>query len=189
MGANVTMNVVAGDTLYAWVYLDPANPPSEVMLQWNDGSSWEHRAYWGANMIAYGADNSVGRRSMGALPATGQWVQLRIPASQVGLDGRTVSGMAFSLYGGRATWDNAGTAGAASLTPKPGLSLQVTNAIPRLSWNSTSGSVYQVQYKTNFTDPNWTTAASLSATNGATTWSDQTSRGQKQRYHRVLQTQ
>jgi hypothetical protein len=45
---------------------------------------------------------------MGALPATGQWVQLRVPASQVGLEGVTVSGMSFSLYGGRATWDAAG---------------------------------------------------------------------------------
>ena len=39
--------------LFAYVYLDPANPPSEVMLQWNDGS-WEHRAYWGANLIGVG---------------------------------------------------------------------------------------------------------------------------------------
>ncbi len=35
--ATATMAVLAGDTLYAYVYLDPANPPTEVMLQWNDG--------------------------------------------------------------------------------------------------------------------------------------------------------
>ena len=45
-GASATLAVDVGDTLFAYVYLDPANPPSELMLQWNDGS-WEHRAYWG----------------------------------------------------------------------------------------------------------------------------------------------
>ena len=77
------------------------------MLQWYDGT-WEHRAYWGANTLAYGTEGTAGKRSMGPLPQAGQWVQLRVPASQVGLEGRSVSGMAFTLYGGRATWDTAG---------------------------------------------------------------------------------
>jgi hypothetical protein len=45
---------------------------------------------------------------MGALPATGGWVQLAVPASLVGLDGQTLNGMAFTLYGGRAAFDDAG---------------------------------------------------------------------------------
>jgi acyl dehydratase len=110
--ATATLPVAVGDTLFAYVYLDPANPPSEVMLQWYDGS-WEHRAYWGANLIPWGANGTVSRRSMGALPATGQWVQLAVPAAQVGLEGRTLSGMAFTLYGGRANWDYAGKTAAA----------------------------------------------------------------------------
>ena len=106
-GATATMAVAAGDTLYTYIYLDPANPPSEVMLQWNDGT-WEHRAYWGTNLIAWGADGTVSRRFMGPLPPTGQWVRLAVPASAVGLEGRVVNGMAFTLHGGRATWDQAG---------------------------------------------------------------------------------
>ena len=101
------MTVNIGDTLFAYVYLDPANPPSEVMLQWYDGS-WEHRAYWGANQIPWGTDGTTSRSYMGALPATGQWVKLAVPAAQMGLEGHTLSGMAFTLYGGRATWDYAG---------------------------------------------------------------------------------
>ncbi len=66
--ATTTLAVAVGDTLYAYVYLDPANPPSEVMLQWNDGS-WEHRAYWGANLIGWGTDGTASRRYMGTLPA------------------------------------------------------------------------------------------------------------------------
>ena len=110
--ATTTLAVGVGDTLFADVYLDPANPPSEVMLQWNDGT-WEHRAYWGANLISWGTNGTASRRYMGALPAVGQWVRLEVPAAQVGLEARTVNGMAFTLYGGRATWDSAGTAVAA----------------------------------------------------------------------------
>ena len=68
--ATGTLTVAIGDTLFAYVYLDPVNPPSEVMLQWNDGT-WEHRAYWGANLIGFGVDGTVSRRYMGALPAAG----------------------------------------------------------------------------------------------------------------------
>ena len=106
-GATDTLTVVTGESLFAYVYLDPANVPREVMLQWNDGS-WEHRAYWGANLLPWGTDGTNSRRYMGPLPAAGGWVRLEVPASQVGLDGRTLNGMAFTLYDGRATWDKAG---------------------------------------------------------------------------------
>ena len=35
---------------------------------------------------------------MGPLPAVGQWVRLEVPASQVGLENRTLTGMAFTLF-------------------------------------------------------------------------------------------
>ena len=111
-GASGSMQVAKGDTLYAWVYLDPANPPSEIMVAWNDGSSWEHRAYWGANSITYGTTGHASRYSMGALPATGQWVKLSVPASAVGLEGATVNGLDLSLQGGRANWDAIGRSSA-----------------------------------------------------------------------------
>ncbi|HZZ56337.1 MAG TPA: hypothetical protein VFE31_00805 [Opitutaceae bacterium] len=97
----------AADNLFAYVYLDPAHPPAEVMLSWNDGS-WDHRAYWGADRIGYGVPNSSGRRYLGPLPPTGQWVRLEVPASVVGLAGRSVTGMAFSTFDGRVTYDKCG---------------------------------------------------------------------------------
>ena len=57
--------------LFTYVYLDAANPPSEVMLSWN-ADNWEHRAYWGVNAINYGTDGTPSRQFMGALPAAGQ---------------------------------------------------------------------------------------------------------------------
>lgn len=109
MGATGTLSVGTGDKLVAYVYLDPQNPPSEIMLQWDEGgATWAHRAYWGANQLGFGIDGRPSRYYMGSLPAAGQWIRLEVPASLVGLEGRTVNGMAFTLYGGRATWDRAG---------------------------------------------------------------------------------
>jgi len=114
--ATTKMQVGTGDDLFAYVYLDPANPPTEVMLQWNDGS-WEHRAYWGSNQLtAWGVDGTASRRYMGVLPPLGQWVKLSVPAAAVGLEGRTLSGMAFTLFGGRATFDYAGKTSAGATT-------------------------------------------------------------------------
>ena len=110
--ATTTLSVGVGESLFAYVYLDPANPPSEVMLQWNDGS-WEHRAYWGANLIGWGTDGTVSRHAMGSLPAVGQWVRLEVAASVLGLEGHVLNGMAFTLADGRATWDYAGKSSAA----------------------------------------------------------------------------
>jgi hypothetical protein len=59
--AAAPMQVPAGGTLYAYVYLDPANPPRELMLAWNAGSwDWEHRAYWGENLINKGTNGGDG---------------------------------------------------------------------------------------------------------------------------------
>src|SRR5437870_4780959 len=93
--ATQTLHVNPGDKLFGYVYLDPGNVPSELMLQWSDGSAW-HNAYWGADNIT-----TVARTFMGALPATGQWVRLEVAASALGLEGKTLSGMAFDAYGGR----------------------------------------------------------------------------------------
>ena len=106
-GASATLDVAVGETLFAWVYLDPANMPGEIMLQWNDGI-WDHRAYWGGNLIPWGVDGTNSRRYMGPLPTAGQWMRLEVPAAMVGLEGRTLRGMAFTLYDGGATWDLAG---------------------------------------------------------------------------------
>jgi len=105
--ATDTLLVSPAEILFAYVYLDPVQVPSEVMLQWNDGS-WEHRAYWGSNNIPWGVDGTASRRFMGPLPPTGQWVRLEVPAELVGLEDREINGMAFTLWDGRATWDRAG---------------------------------------------------------------------------------
>jgi hypothetical protein len=180
-GATATLPVEKGDLLYAYVHLDPANPPNQIMLQWNDGS-WEHRAYWGNNSIGYGTDGTPSRRYMGPLPPAGQWVRLNVPASQVNLENRTVSGMAFTLYNGRATWDTAGRISQISATPKVTRSHNMTI----LSWNSVVGGVYRVSYKDNQNDTTWITASpDLTATTTELSWVDPASASVKQRFYLV----
>jgi hypothetical protein len=105
--AEAGLPIEAGDVLFAWVNLDPQNPPKEIMLSFNDGS-WEHRAFWGADLISYGRANSPGRRSMGALPKPGEWTRLEIPAKALELEGKSIRGMSFSVHSGKAIWDAAG---------------------------------------------------------------------------------
>lgn len=113
--ASSTLTLNASEVLFTYVYLDPVNPPSEIMLQWSANSvDFDHRAYWGADNIPWGTSDTVSRRYMGPLPAAGQWVRLEIPASEVGLETNTVNGMAFTLYGGKAAWDRTGKAGASN---------------------------------------------------------------------------
>jgi hypothetical protein len=106
-GAKLAMFVSVGDRLFAHVYLDPARMPRQVMLQWHAGN-WDHRVYWGENLIPWGTDNTVSRQYMGPLPPPGRWVRLEVPAETVGLEGRIVEGMAFTLFDGMATWDRSG---------------------------------------------------------------------------------
>jgi hypothetical protein len=102
------LRVGAADTLFAYVYLDPANPPREIMLQWHTGG-WNHRAYWGDNLIDWGRDKSGERRYMGRLPKKGEWVRLEVEAERVGLKpGTVINGWAFTQFGGTVYWDRAG---------------------------------------------------------------------------------
>ena len=174
--AAVPLQVQAGDTLYAYVYLDPANPPRALMLQWNAGGSWEHRAYWGENLFTWGTDGTNSRRYMGPLPATGQWVRLEVPASAVGLEGAAISGMAFSLFDGRATWD---TAGVSSTPPYPQVSFSEAaysvsedgvGAVITVSRSGNTAGVVTVDYAT--ADGNAVAGVDYTAAVGTVTFAD-----------------
>jgi hypothetical protein len=106
--ANPGLRIGDGDKLFAYCYLDPANPPKTVMLQFNDGN-WEHRAFWGEDLIAFGAGDAPGHRPMGPLPETGKWIRLEVDVAKVGLgSGSVLNGWAFTQHGGTVWWDKAG---------------------------------------------------------------------------------
>ena len=74
------------------------------MLQFivNDGAT-STKAYWGEDVMGFGASTRVG-----PLPDAGKWVRLEVPASLLGLEGSSITGVAYSLYDGRAWFDRSG---------------------------------------------------------------------------------
>jgi len=106
--------LTVGDRLIVYVLLDPCKPPRQLMIQFARGNVWEHRAYWGENLVTWGTDGTSSRWRMGDMPPTGEWLRLEIPASAVGLEGETIDGIAFTLYDGNAWFDRVGKAVGAS---------------------------------------------------------------------------
>ena len=89
------------------VFLDPAEPPKAVMIQFNNGG-WKHRVMWGdeAAIPGFGTPQTTERFVAGPLPATGQWIELEFTAEKVGLKtGDQITGAAFTLDGGTALFD------------------------------------------------------------------------------------
>ncbi len=109
---------------FARVYLDPAKTPRTIMLQYNTGE-WNHRAVWGdIDAIEWGAKGTTQRAHRGPLPEVGKWVRLEFAAADVGLKaGDKISGIAFTQFGGRVGWDQAGVAGRVDPANDPTLSL------------------------------------------------------------------
>ena len=101
--------IPANGKLFFHCYLDPANPPKAVMVQFHT-TDWLHRAGWGAaDKIPYGKAKTTERVAMGALPKAGQWVKLEVDAAKLGLKpGTKVDGYAFTQLEGTVYWDKLG---------------------------------------------------------------------------------
>ena len=98
------------EEIFAHVWLDPANPPKSVMIQFNTGA-WNHRAVWGEpNVIPWGELGKPSRHHAGPLPETGRWVRLAVPAKAMGLEpGMKLKGFALTQFDGHTRWDLVGS--------------------------------------------------------------------------------
>jgi hypothetical protein len=110
-------------TFTAWVRLDPGHPPAALALQVNNGP----KVWWGARPAAptpY-ADGESGTRK-GTLPSPGQWAQLSVAASDLGMKGgRAVSAVTLQAYGGIAYWDAVALSGESQPAADPLASFRV----------------------------------------------------------------
>ena len=125
--ANCSQPLTIGtdDKLFAYVYLDPKDPPSAIMLQYHT-DEWRNRANWGnADAIPFGAKGTTEKVQMGALPETGRWIRLEVRATRLGLHpGTKVTGLAFTQFDGTAYWDKAGVISLDDPSHNPSLSLR-----------------------------------------------------------------
>jgi len=105
------LTVNSGDNIIQYVYLDPTQPPQEIMLQfYTDDGDGEHRCYWGQNFIQTGGTSGTAALfNMGSLGPAGKWLRLKIPVNSLGLGGKPIKGMVFSVYSGKAFWDKTTT--------------------------------------------------------------------------------
>ena len=109
--AKQPLELVEGDVLFSYVWLDPKNPPTQVMLQFHHHKGgWSHRAYWGGDDIPFGKGaDSDAHRKLGDLPKAGEWVRLEVPIAQVGLKaGDKLTNLAYTQFSGLVYWDDAG---------------------------------------------------------------------------------
>jgi hypothetical protein len=58
----------------------------------------------------------------------------------------------------------------------------------RLKWNTIAGQNYQIQYRSNLTDINWTPIETITATTTTLTWTNTGLTGITQRFYRVVNT-
>jgi hypothetical protein len=132
------LKVGEGDKFFAYVYLDPKAPPKSIMLQFNDGV-WEHRAFWGEDVIPYASGTGPDHKPMGPLPKLGEWVRLEVEASKVGLNaGAVINGWAFSQFDGTAYWDKAGIVTRTPQSNEPFVSLAAWDAFERAQAKGTA---------------------------------------------------
>src|SRR5262249_16820076 len=73
------------DKMFAYIRIDPDDPPKAIMLQYFT-TEWLHRANWGdEDAIPYGDKGTTKKVLMGPLPKAGEWVRLEVDAEKMGL--------------------------------------------------------------------------------------------------------
>jgi len=134
LGINPPAPVRRDDVFVTYVLVDPMRIPTQILIEMNDGGSWDHRAYWGVNKLNKpGPDESPANLKLGDVPRPGEWVRLEIPAKAIGVDGKTIRELAFCTFGGGVRWDWLGLANAKNdpktvLEPQPPITLSSTDA-------------------------------------------------------------
>ncbi len=102
-----TFTIPANGKFSVECYIDPADKPKSVMLQFFVGD-WNHRAVWGEEgAIPFGKVRTTEHVYLGAMPEPGKWGRLEFAAEKVGLKpGMKVTGYAFTQFDGTVYWDH-----------------------------------------------------------------------------------
>jgi hypothetical protein len=122
-GPEVALHIPAEARIFAYVYIDPKDPPKAIMLQLHgtDGTDWNHRAVWGDHdSIPFGDRKTKQKVSMGKMPKAGEWLRLEFPADKINLAaGDIMNGIALTQFGGTVYWDKVGVIGRSDAAGDP----------------------------------------------------------------------
>ncbi|MEC7922596.1 MAG: PQQ-binding-like beta-propeller repeat protein [Planctomycetota bacterium] len=101
-----------GDRLFAWVWIDPKDPPRVIQLKFGGeapAGMFGHSVFWGDLQALGEPPPAPTPQRMGNLPAAGQWVRLEIPAERMGIKpGTELRQMAFLQVDGTVYYDKVG---------------------------------------------------------------------------------
>lgn len=117
------LTAAPGERLFAWVFLDPLNPPRALALVWTTSAGIK-QAVWGDTgaEIPAPTGNGAVRVDAGGLPPQGRWVRLEIARDLLGIAATVtpvnVTGLGFFLLDGAAAWDRSGVADPAQPNPE-----------------------------------------------------------------------
>ena len=145
--------IAPGDVFFVYVLIDPCNPPKEIMLQWNSGSGWYHRAFWGEDLIGWGTSASSERYRVGPMPEAGKWVRLEVPSTMVGYETGPVTHMAFTLYDGRAWFDRVGKYSRVNVALNATATQSSTYAVANPAANVVDGDLATINHTKNDATP------------------------------------
>ncbi len=97
--------VTAQEMITQECWLDPANPPKGIALQFRLSSGDEVGVYWEGEEEVFKPQEGQELWYYGPLPELGQWAKLEILAEDMGLEEAQVTGIRFVTHGGRVLWD------------------------------------------------------------------------------------
>jgi len=97
--------VTAKEMITQQVWLDPANPPKGIALQFRLSSGDEVGVYWEGEEEVFKPQEGQELWYYGPLPELDQWAKLEILAEDMGLEEAQVTGIRFVTHGGRVLWD------------------------------------------------------------------------------------
>ena len=87
------------------VWLDPANPPRGISLQFQLATGDWVGVYWEGEEEVFKPSETQELWYYGVLPELGKWVNLEILSEDLGLEDQSVTGLRFVTYDGRVLWD------------------------------------------------------------------------------------
>ncbi len=111
--------LIVGDNIVQYIWFDPDDPPTQLVLQiYDEALSAAHRISLGADNLPFEDRGGFGFVAGGPLPRAGVWTRLRLPVTEIGMDGRRIAGIAFLTDGGSARFGPTRFSGGEDSSPR-----------------------------------------------------------------------
>ncbi len=94
-----------GSVIVQYVYLDPQQPPTGLMLKLTLADGSQTGVYWEGDEEVFQIGDEELSWYMDVLPDAGSWQRLEIWVDDFGLGGEQLTGVSYTAHGGKVYWD------------------------------------------------------------------------------------